>query len=405
MTSEISVLSNGSLFNHSSDGGHSFDIADARHDSLPNRKLSHHPLLGMILVTLSAILYAVLNISVKLLMHSTPWQELMFIRMAITWCSTMVWMLAQYRGRISFFGPAQHRLLLVIRGVFLWGAMFACWWSFEFLPVGDGTTLAMSFPVWVSLFAHFFMSGEDRLDIFGWLCVFAGLCGITFVAQPTFLFGGGAGSSYGHRDIGLVIAISSAVCAGAQYVIVNYTKRDCHWLQVEQVTSSLSTFLLCPLAAVAFAVYDWTQTGNFFIEFETLSAERWMEEIGLGLLGFVALALLTRGSQLDAPARTAICLYLEIPFVYIGQCAMTKELPNVFVFVGIFLVLGSVVIPAVRRLRASRMERERQKMERMRTRKEVEEEEEENECDDGEEDVDGGEAQPLLDNRVDRQRL
>merc|ERR1712013_920454 len=170
-------------------------------------------------------------------------------------------------------------------------------------------------------------------------------------------FGGGAGSSYGHRDIGLVIAISSAVCAGAQYVIVNYTKRDCHWLQVEQVTSSLSTFLLCPLAAVAFAVYDWTQTGNFFIEFETLSAERWMEEIGLGLLGFVALALLTRGSQLDAPSRTAICLYLEIPFVYVGQCVMERELPNVYVFVGIFLVLCSVMVPAVRKLRRATEER------------------------------------------------
>jgi len=89
---------------------------------------------------------------------------------------------------------------------------------------------------------------------------------------------------------------------------------------------------------------------------------RWVEEIGLGLLGFIALALLTRGSQLDAPARTAICLYLEIPFVYVGQCAMTQELPNVYVFIGIFLVLASVVVPAIRKLRNAYKERERQKM-------------------------------------------
>merc|ERR1712013_760543 len=165
----------------------------------------------------------------------------------------------------------------------------------------------------------------------------------------------------------------------------NYTKRDCHWLQVEQITAALSTFILCPLGFVCFALAKYSSTGEFVIGWTNLDAARWAEEISLGLLGFFALALLARGSQLDAPSRTAICLYLEIPFVYIGQCAMTKELPNVFVFVGIFLVLGSVVIPAVRRLRASRMERERQKMERMRTRKEVEEEEEENECDDGEE--------------------
>ena len=57
-------------------------------DALPNRKLSH-PMLGQILATLSAVLYAVLNLSVELLMRDTPWQKLMFIRMAITWCSTM----------------------------------------------------------------------------------------------------------------------------------------------------------------------------------------------------------------------------------------------------------------------------------------------------------------------------
>ena len=182
------------------------------------------------------------------------------------------------------------------------------------------------------------------------------------MAQPTFIFGASEEDDVSHRDEGIVIAMASAICAGAQYVIVNYTKKDCHWLQVEQVTSALSTFILCPIGAVCFALYGYSQSGSFEIEFAALSAVRWVEEIGLGLRGFVALALLTRGSQLDAPARTAICLYLEIPFVYIGQCAMTQELPNVFVFIGIFLVLGSVVIPAIRKLRNAYRERERLKM-------------------------------------------
>ena len=81
-----------------------------------------------------------------------------------------------------------------------------------------------------------------------------------------------------------------------------------------------------------------------------------------GLLGFVALALLTRGSQLDAPARTAICLYLEIPFTYAGQCIMTSRIPNLYIFIGIFLVLCSVIIPAVRKLRRSRKLRKLKKL-------------------------------------------
>ena len=101
-----------------------------------NKEGNHHPLMGMILVTLSAIMYAGLNLSVKVLMFETPWQELMFIRMGITWMATCIWIFAQFRGKMSLFGPKEARVLLFVRAFFLWGAMFTCWWSFEYLPVG-----------------------------------------------------------------------------------------------------------------------------------------------------------------------------------------------------------------------------------------------------------------------------
>jgi len=178
------------------------------------------------------------------------------------------------------------------------------------------------------------------------------------VAQPSFIFGTSSGEDTSRRDIGIIIGICSAICAGAQYVIVNYTKKNCHWLQVEQVTAALSTFILCPLGFVAFALANWQSSGHFTIGWMQLDAARWAEEIACGLLGFFALALLTRGSQLDAPARTAICLYLEIPFVYIGQSFMDHAIPNVYVWVGIVLVLASVIIPAVRKMRRAVAQKE-----------------------------------------------
>lgn len=80
---------------------------------------------------------------------------------------------------------------------------------------------------------------------------------------------------------------------------------------------------------------------------------RWIEDLGLGLLGFCALANLTRGAQLDAPSRTSICLYFQIPFVYIGQFYQIRDRsPNPYIFLGMFLVLCAVITPAVRKLRA-----------------------------------------------------
>ena len=89
----------------------------------------------------------------------------------------------------------------------------------------------MSFPVWVSVFAHFVWKNErdsQKLDLFGWICVLCGLLGIIFVAQPSFIFGHTDGGIYEHRDVGICIGMASAICAGAQYVIVNYTKKVCH---------------------------------------------------------------------------------------------------------------------------------------------------------------------------------
>eukprot|EP01084_Bolivina_argentea_P139971 246191_1 len=328
-------------------------IEQIRHSNDEN---AHHPLLGMGLVTLAAICYSILNLSVKALMHETPWQEIMFIRMTITWIATMTWIIVKYKCKLNLCGPLNKRILLIIRAIFLWGAMFTCWWSFEFLPVGDATTLQMSFPVWVSIFAHFVWKNDQsqRLDKIGWIFILCGLTGVIFVAQPSFIFGFHThhdNELSNYRDTGIIIGICSAICAAIQYIIVNYTKTNVHWLQVEQLTAGLSTFILCPIGAIAFALYDYFHNGGIFIiKWSNLSLMRWLEEIALGLLGFCALALLTRGSQLDKPSRTAICLYLKIPFVYIGQSVLlTHSIPNVYVFIGIFLVICSVIIPAIRK--------------------------------------------------------
>jgi len=126
-----------------------------------------------------------------------------------------------------------------------------------------------------------------------------------------------------------------------------------HWLQVEQTTAAVSTFVLCPLAASTFALYDFRYNGETFFEhFRGLGTVRWSEEISLGVLGFIASALLTRGAQLGVPSRTAVCLYLEIPFIYIGQIYGKRDISRFFpgpdVFLGMFLIILAVIAHIIR---------------------------------------------------------
>lgn len=78
------------------------------------------------------------------------------------------------------------------------------------------------------------------------------------------------------------------------------------------------------------------------------------EETGLGILGFLAMVTMTKAAQLDAVGRTAICLYFQIPFMYIGEFyEINKRSPNPLVFMGMGLVLCAVIIPAIRRWRSA----------------------------------------------------
>jgi len=346
---------------------------------------NYHPLHGMILVTISAILYAVLNLSVTSFMFEShiPWQELMFIRMSISWLVTAICIVYQYRCKLFLCGPLRHRRLLLLRSVLCWAAIVQCWWSFEFLPVGDGMTLAMSFPIWVALFEQlmrpgtstddsshdpegesiFVQTGLQSVNLWNWLCALGGLSGIALVSHPTFLF---HEQSLSRTDIGtgISLGLGSAICAGAQYVIVHHIKRDVHWLQVEQTTAAVSAFILCPLAACTFALYDQRYNSNtFFVHFVGYDTVKWSEMMCLGVLGFIASALLTRGAQLGVPSRTAVCLYLEIPFIYIGQIYGRRDtspfIPGPDVFLGMFLIILAVIMHIIRARKLRRTEKEK----------------------------------------------
>lgn len=66
------------------------------------------------------------------------------------------------------------------------------------------------------------------------------------MAQPSFIFKSRPSESDDdHRmSLGIMLGMGSSACAGAQYVIVNYTKKYCHWLQLEQLSDIMTIPLI-----------------------------------------------------------------------------------------------------------------------------------------------------------------
>lgn len=95
------------------------------------------------------------------------------------------------------------------------------------------------------------------------------------MGKPSFIFGGINEEDTAHYNIavGVCLGLVSAICAAAQYTIVNYIKDDCHWLQIEHTSAALSTFILCPVGVLAFSIYDYQVNGHVFsIKFDNLTA-------------------------------------------------------------------------------------------------------------------------------------
>ena len=101
--------------------------------------------------------------------------------------------------------------------------------------------------------------------------------GIAFVGKPSFIFGAESeemeAQSTQDIAIGMSLGLVSAICSAAQFSLVHYLKDDCHWLQVECTSAVLGTLVLCPVAAVCFALYDYSVNGhNFYLKFNQLTA-------------------------------------------------------------------------------------------------------------------------------------
>ena len=95
------------------------------------------------------------------------------------------------------------------------------------------------------------------------------------MGHPTFLFSDTPSEEFATADIitGTTLGVVSGILAAAQYLIVNYTKDQCHWTQVEQTTAALATFIFCPLAAASFMWYGDHYLGDrFYVQFDSLSA-------------------------------------------------------------------------------------------------------------------------------------
>jgi len=76
----------------------------------------------------------------------------------------------------------------------------------------------------------------------------------------------------------------------------------------------------------------------------------WLEVVSLGVVGCLATATLTRGTQLAQARWVSIIMYSEVPLAYTGQVIVYHIYADTITWIGAAIVLTAVLVPSLREI-------------------------------------------------------
>jgi len=239
----------------------------------------------------------------------------------------------------KLFGEPRHRMILFVRSGLYWGFMALFWMALDSMPVGDATTIVYCSPLFTALFGWLLLGEQVSLSVFG--CLALSMVGVSLITQPGFLFGGGSDKSDEYNR-GMLYAFSSALLGGLLPVLVRKSK-ECHWATVNHVAALCSSVVFTPAAiAVRMALKHVDAPGNGPGMWDGIEDPNKLLMIGLmALVGFAGLGLQTYGYQREQAARASAMCFLEIPFSYVLQYFMFRDLLAPVQGLGMILVVVS----------------------------------------------------------------
>src|SRR5919198_2870993 len=197
---------------------------------------------GLGYMALSAFFFSVMGLLVRVVGERLPSSQIVLARSVAA--LMMSWLLLRRAG-LSPWG--NHRPLLVLRGLFGFGALVCFYWSLVHMPLADATVLQYTNPVFTALLAALLL--REPLRAIDLASVFISLVGVALVARPRALFGGSAAMI---EPTVLAVALLGALCSASAYVVVRKARGLDHPLVVVFWFPLVATPLAIPPA-----LRDW----------------------------------------------------------------------------------------------------------------------------------------------------
>jgi len=267
----------------------------------------HPSLRGILLMISAALCFASMGACLKYVLSAIPIFQAVFFRTIV---SSLLLGLIILRKRLPYLGNNRRALLLRSLSGFL--AMTCVFYALAHIPLADAAVLHQTAPLFVALFGFVLLKEQVRLALLGWVGL--ALLGVVLVLQPR----GAMITIYG------LVAVLGGAFAGLAYVFVRRLHQsESSWI-IAFHFASVTSLLALPLM-----IWD----------FVLPTPLQWWALLGAGLFGTGGQILMTVSYRYDEAARLAPFSYAGAAFSFIYGMMFWGELPNIYKFIGMALIV------------------------------------------------------------------
>jgi len=262
-----------------------------------------------------ALSFSVMSLLVKLAGRGLPSQEIVLARSVIMLALTLA---VLRRTRTPARG--NRRGLLLVRGLFGFGALSCFYWSLVHLPLADATVIQYTNPAFTALFAAFAL--REHLRLRDGVMLALSLAGIVLITRPALLFGG----TERLDPLAVAVAVCGAALSGAAYTTVRKLGSTEPTMVIVFWFALVSTLGSLPVPSATSVVP---------------SPVEWLVLLGIGVSTYGGQVLFTRGLALEPAGRATAIAYVQIVFAALWSTIFFGEAPDLWTAAGALLVVAS----------------------------------------------------------------
>lgn len=275
-------------------------------------------------LVVAAMSFSLMALFARLAGAGVPSFEIVFVRSVVSLALTVAFM--RRLGIAARSGT--HKRLLVLRGLFGFGALTCFFYSVTHLPLAEATVIQFTSPIFTAILASLYLG--ERATGRLWGAIALGLGGVLLITRPEALAGGEASL----LPPGIVlVGLAGAMLTSVAHVLVR---------RLAPVEHELLIVFYFPLVAApaslvsALPVWTWP------------TAREWAYLLAVGIAAQSGQIFLTRGMKHMSAAGASVILYLQILFAIFWGVSILGERPDGWTLGGSLLVLGGTLAAARR---------------------------------------------------------